>query len=656
MIIGKIVAIDYSKLKVRISTEVRGNSVNIRGELYYFGNIGGYLKTFNAVGETIVCEVTSILDSDPQKDKQSFNMESDRELILKPIGTLTNKKFDLGVGIYPSLYSDVEILTNKDMSQIMNTTTEAPSSQSEETVHRSFYMGKSKNLINYPIHININKFFNIHSAVLGNSGSGKSNTIAHILQEILKKQKLSAIGAKFILFDVNGEYKNAFPGSTDPEGITIKHFKPPPKNDEGTEYETFTLPHFLLNLDEWCGFLLATEATQRPFWDRVLQESIRFYLLTTASEKDTEFIHYFIHRVCTMVDNVLSQVDSDTSRMTSVNGLLGRIEALIAGDEELKSKAEITCFDSENMSSILNKLRKNASLSYGDNDNALLTEIKRVAGHINKEKVNKILNEKYKQGAWYSFDFLKIAAEICLMEEDSRGSKNMRNWTSTLMTRLDYFLENHECEFMRGKSKGANSAECYLKTTFGIEEDKNNQNTQLIIIDTSGLSPDVLETLTSVTARLIFDHRRASKDRNKNPVHLILDEAHRYVKKHQNYLLKENIFEKIAREGRKYSYYLLLSSQRPSEVSETVLSQCGNYIIHRIQNDEDMRYIKAIMPFFSQDFVDKIKQAVAGEATVFGNCVPMPLQINIEKSNPEPNSKNCNISEEWFKKAATNNV
>ncbi|SMG63749.1 conserved hypothetical protein, partial [methanotrophic bacterial endosymbiont of Bathymodiolus sp.] len=87
---------------------------------------------------------------------------------------------------------------------------------------------------------------------------------------------------------------------------------------------------------------------------------------------------------------------------------------------------------------------------------------------------------------------------------------------------------------------------------------------------------------------------------------------------------------------------------RPSELSETVLSQCANFIIHRIQNEKDMHYIQAILPYFSDDFTNKIKQSIPGEALVFGNCVSMPLHLKIHEAKPSPNSKNCIIPEEWF--------
>lgn len=710
MKVGRIIAINYGELKVRIATDIRGNSVNIRGTVYYFGNIGNYLKVSNAVNESIVCEVTSILDSDPNKNTQSFNMESERDLLLKPIGTLKDGEFSLGVGIYPSLYSDVSILLFEDMRNILkgkedegaqnNNVYETTSG--DEEIHETFKLGTSKSLINYPIDININNFFKIHSAVLGNSGSGKSNTIAHILQEIMTKQGYKANGAKIILFDTNGEYKQAFrPKNKEKNkesGLNIIHYQPKlqgdnkddvqngevnPEDKNGKiETKNFYLPHFLLNLDEWCDFLIATEATQRPFWRRVLQESYRFYALGEEREPQNnspnqkKLIHYFLHRICTMCYNVLSQVDSDTSMLTTASGVIGQIlilmetenllqQVLEEENEEfqglefdyLKKIGKEAGTDSQKLESgsikeILSKLRITTHVEFGDNKDHLEKALKKIQNKINQNYVEEVLNHKYREGAYYSYKYLKISAEICLIEEGARGSKNMRNWTSTMMTRLDYFLENSDCAFMRASPKEEKTADEYLKKYFSLNQDTNPQGedtNQIIIIDTSSLSPDVLEIFTSVVTRLIFDYRRNAPSRNKNPIHLILDEAHRYVKKDHSYLLKENIFEKVAREGRKYAYYLLISSQRPSELSETVLSQCGNYIVHRIQNKTDMNYIEAVMPFFSSDLGSKIRQSVPGEAMVFGYCVPMPLQIKVIKASPAPESEDCDISKEWFK-------
>lgn len=178
---------------------------------------------------------------------------------------------------------------------------------------------------------------------------------------------------------------------------------------------------------------------------------------------------------------------------------------------------------------------------------------------------------------------------------------------------------------------------------------------------TSPYYPQIYPFLIQVYADeygiMIFDYRKQKlgHDRRERPIHLILDEAHRYIRKDANYIMRENIFEKIAREGRKYSLYLIISSQRPSELSQTVLSQCGNYIVHRIQNEVDMKYIYSVLPYFSDDYITKIKQAIPGEALIFGNCVPMPLMVKVTKANPAPNSDNCIISKEWFNLENLNN-
>lgn len=643
MNIGKVVSINFNQFKVKIFSEITGGSVNLNGDTYYFGNIGSYLKTTNAIGESIICEVVSIFDSDLYNEKKAFNVDGHRELMLKPIGIINKEnKFSLGVGIYPSLYTNVDIVTNDDMHIILSNEDDEGGTE----IHKSFDLGISKNLINYPISISIDKFFNIHSAVLGNSGSGKSNTIAHIIQTIYRKKDNSAQGSKLIIFDVNGEYKQAFTNELNDE-IAIKYFKPNVRQTTIEEnVEEFFMPHFLMSLDEWSAFLLATDATQRPFWDKVLQESYKFYKIATSEDESDrkKFINYLRYKLCMLLDNVLSQADTDTSRITTAGALILKIQNIINSNQELKEKCE-----EEGLYSDITNLHASCSISFGQNHDRLASAVTTVNARIDYEEIQKIFDEKLEDGEFFDYKFLKISAEMILLEEDARGNRLMRGYTSTMLNRLDYFIYNTDCKFMREIPENVINVETYFKYLWG---DVNSSQTQLVIIDTSELGIDILETLTSVVSRLIFSQRKEliGDERRKNPVHLILDEAHRYIKKDYKYLLRENIFERIAREGRKYSLYLLISSQRPSELSETVLSQCSNFIIHRIQNEIDMKYINAVLPYFSEDFVNKIKQSIPGEALIFGNCVSMPLYVTVYKSIPEPNSKNCEVAKEWFGK------
>lgn len=643
MKIGKITSVNFNQFRVKISSEIRGNSVNVAGVVYYFGNIGSYLKTTNSVGEQLICEVVSIFDSDMKIDSAAYDIDSNRELLLKPVGTITRTgRFNLGVGIFPGIYSEVGIVTFEDMELILQTSKDKDLCGS---IHQSFYLGESKNLINYPIDISINSFFNIHSAVLGNSGSGKSNTIAHIIQDIHKKKDHSAIGSRILIFDVNGEYKNAFTDHDKCPNIKVRVLKP---NINGIEdgFEPFYLPHFLMNIDEWSAFLMATDATQRPFWDKVLQESYKFYMISTREgEERQKFINYLRFKVCNLVHMLLGQGDTDTAIVTAAKNVIYGIAELIELDNNLKRACE-----GEGMYADLQELYNNCSVAYGNNNDRLKEAVDAVREKIDYDSVQEIISMRANSEQYFDYRFLKQAANLTLLEEDARGNRRVREYTSTMMTRLDFFLDNPDCDFMRNRPEQTTNIEQYLEWLWDTSKVVPSQ-TNMVIIDTSELSKDALETLTSVTSRLNFSSRKKLNGaaRREKPIHLVLDEAHRYIKKDSKYLLRENIFEQIAREGRKFALYLLISSQRPSELSETVLSQCSNFIIHRIQNEIDMKYVYAILPYFSDDFANKIKQSVPGEALIFGNCVSMPLHVRVKQAFPEPNSENCKVHEEWFK-------
>lgn len=643
MKIGKITSVNFNQFRVKISSDIRGNSINLAGVVYYFGNIGSYLKTTNSVGEQLICEVVSIFDSDMKLDSAAYDIDSNRELLLKPVGTITRTgKFNLGVGIFPGIYSEVTVVTFEDMELILHTTKDK---ELNASIHQSFYLGESKNLINYPINISVNAFFNIHSAVLGNSGSGKSNTIAHIIQDIHKKKDNSAIGSRILIFDVNGEYKNAFTGHEIGPNLQVRLLKP--NIDEAEEgFEPFYLPHFLMNIDEWSAFLMATDATQRPFWDKVLQESYKFYMISTRDgEQRQKLINYLRFKICNLLHTLHAQGDSETAIITAAKSIIYGIVNLIKLDANLNR----ACAD-EGILTDLENLYSSCTISFGENKDKLKKALQGVRNKVDDATLREVMDFRASGEEYFDYRFLKQAANLTLLEEDARGNGRVREYTSTMMTRLDFFLDNPDCAFMRQAPIGTTNINNYLDWLWRSNLAVPAQ-TNMVIIDTSELSKDALETLTSVTSRINFSSRRKLKGnaRREGPIHLVLDEAHRYIKKDSKYLLRENIFEQIAREGRKYALYLLISSQRPSELSETVLSQCSNFIIHRIQNEVDMKYVYAILPYFSDDFANKIKQSVPGEALIFGNCVSMPLHVRIKQAFPEPNSENCKVHEEWFK-------
>lgn len=639
MKIGKVIAVEFDRFRVKMFHTTKNSTISINGQIYYFGNIGSFLKTTNAIGETIICEVIAILDHTTEsKMYTNYNLDSSRELIVKPIGSTNHlAKFHLGIGVYPSLYADVHIVTFEDIKSILETEEDLTG---PNIVHESIAIGSSKNLINYEIKLNINNLFNIHTAILGNSGSGKSNTISHILQSVYRKEGYSATGSKTILFDVNGEYYSAFKNSIASNDEFLKYYIPNKEEDAVIGNSKFILPYYLMNLDEWLAFLMASDRTQKPFWDKVLQQTYKFYKIFTDDTQEYDYVNYFKWKVIGIVRNILNRIDSDTSKMTSVQGILHNITDIVTKQGVSNDKVET-------LLEFSNGLKAKSFLDFGNNKNILEKYIEEVSKTINIEAALIIDKIKLINGDYFDYSFLESSCDLVLLDEEGKGNTRIREYTSTMLTRLEYFLHNTDCEFLKKGTPDLDKKK-YLENYFGIKESNENQ---LIIIDTSGLTNDILELTTSLISRLLFDIRKNKNgdERITNPIHLVLDEAHRYIRKDATYLLSDNIFERIAREGRKYALYLIVSSQRPSELSPTVLSQCGNYFIHRIQNEVDMKYIYSVLPYFTDDYVAKIKQAMPGEVLIFGNCVPMPLQVKVHQPNPEPNSKNCIINKEWFK-------
>lgn len=675
MKIGKIISVEYDKFRVCLFQSTKNSTVVLDGKIYYFGNIGSYLKTANCSGEHIICEVVAIADR--IKDTQpfsNFNLDSSREIILKPIGTLANQEFNMGIGIFPSLYSDVEIVTYQDLDLILLLGDSEPS----DGVHKWISIGHSKNLINYEIRLDINRLFNIHTAVLGNSGSGKSNTISHILHEVYRKSDNHAFGAKTVIFDANGEYPRAFGEDCGHNSEIETIFYKPNIQEETNGYVPFYLPYHLMNLDEWLSFLMASERVQRPFWERVLQESYKFYKIFSARTDSERFTNYVKWKLKQMLFNIVTRVESDTSKMTAAKGAIAKISELCNSMSEQIEPSVV-----QDMKFFLETCSSLSYVYYGDNNNSLAAALNKFVQtddnpqyvhisrnnnetvetnaspgdgfkQIDEQEALRVNEERFHSGEYFDYKFLRIAVEIVLLEEEARGNLRIRDYISTMLSRLDFFLDNPECEFMRLHSDRFKDEKTYLAEMFGIS-DSDDRGKQLITIDSSEVGTDALELMTSVVARIIFDHRKrkVGDGRQKRPVHLILDEAHRYIKKDAVYIMQDNIFERIAREGRKYSLFLTISSQRPSELSQTVLSQCGNYIVHRIQNEVDMKYIYSVLPYYSDDYINRIRQAVPGEALIFGNCVPMPLMVKVTKDEPAPNSDNCLVNKEWFDKGSS---
>ena len=177
----------------------------------------------------------------------------------------------------------------------------------------------------------------------------------------------------------------------------------------------------------------------------------------------------------------------------------------------------------------------------------------------------------------------------------------------------------------------------------------NGRKAQIINFNINYIDDRLAKSLTKIYSKLLFDYAKENDKRASMPFHIILEEAHRYVQNDNDVnLLGYNIFERITKEGRKYGVMLGLISQRPSELSETTLSQCNNFLIFKMLHPLDVEYIKEMIPNITNEIVKRLKILQPGNCIAFGTAFKVPVIAKLEMPNPAPSSSSCNISNAWF--------
>ena len=175
------------------------------------------------------------------------------------------------------------------------------------------------------------------------------------------------------------------------------------------------------------------------------------------------------------------------------------------------------------------------------------------------------------------------------------------------------------------------------------------QDNQIVRVDISQMDDESAEVIVKVLSKLMLDYLRMQDRKAQKPINLIIEEDQRFMMGQMVYgVLGYNIFERIAKEGRKYGLLLGISSRRPSELSKTVVSQCSNFIVHRIQNPDDLMYLSHMVPYVTQGIINQLTYLQTGTALVFGTAINLPALTKFEGANPGTDSSSADISEIWY--------
>lgn len=255
----------------------------------------------------------------------------------------------------------------------------------------------------------------------------------------------------------------------------------------------------------------------------------------------------------------------------------------------------------------------------------------------------------------FTFDDLEECLDFAILYEEAHGNRQIRDYCSQMFTRFKSLRDRPEYAFMRYDIKPGEAAptmEAFLEQLLGLSKNGEHWKKchQIIIVDMNAVEDEVVELVSSVLARMTFRLLRQAEPRNRFPVHLLLEEAHRYISETPSKFAIDasKIYERIAKEGRKYGLFLLVASQRPSELSKTVLSQCSNFVIHRIQNPDDLSQIRQMTPFISDAVLKRLPSLPKQHALVFGTSVNLPTTFKVREAKPLPKSDDARIGELWF--------
>ena len=187
-----------------------------------------------------------------------------------------------------------------------------------------------------------------------------------------------------------------------------------------------------------------------------------------------------------------------------------------------------------------------------------------------------------------------------------------------------------------------------MKNAFQKKEKKNNQKAQIININLEDVDDVYAKVIVKIVCRILFEYTKGLKNRASMPIHMILEEAHRYIQNdNDTFLLGYNIFDRIAKEGRKYGAILGIISQRPVEISDTVIAQVSNFLIFKMTHPKDLKYIEEMLPNISSDVIEKQKTLQPGNCVAFGGAFKIPMIVHMDMPDPPPYSSNCDVSGCW---------
>jgi hypothetical protein len=655
--IGTVEFVSPKEIKILLELNAPQNTALNTGVPTLFPRINGFVLIPNESG-AIVCIISWIgIEHSPYPKRKGFK-DFDlidlpfplRKMSVSPLGVLKQKngifEIERGVYSYPSVGDSVILPTYLQLQAIVE----------NRSANAWVKIGKSPLAANADVMIDPDRLFGRHIAVLGNTGSGKSCSVAGLIRWSLEaaknKSKDKKTNSRFIILDPNGEYTNAFDDVT-----KVRKFKVNFGDEEDESIKQLQVPAWMWNSYEWSSITQASGKTQRPLLRRALRE-----LRNGSNDKvDNEILsirRYYSSCLITLSTDL--KKGSDAFKGKPGKNDFGKKLQSIANDAKTDSLK--TLYESsirEKLAMLSDNLEKIAKKRYGVYESTVYYNdfdkcevegaIKLIEHFLNEIGGCEVYTGPDEDSPVY-FKGIDLPNHLETLSQE----QGVQQFTDFLIMRIRTMLSDKRMSSIIG-TENSTSLENWLCDYIG---NNNSENGEISIIDLSIVPSDILHIVISVISRIIFEVLQRYRRKNKKllPTVLVIEEAHNFISRYNNdsedlnsSRLCSQTFEKIAKEGRKFGLGLMLSSQRPSELSSTVLSQCNTFLLHRLVNDRDQELVKKFVPDNLGGILNELPVLPTRKAILLGWAAPIPIlvEMNELKKEHRPDSKDPKFWDVW---------
>lgn len=646
--IGTIDFVSPDEIKVLLDIEAPDGVALNTGTPRPFPRINGYVLIPSDEGY-LVAQVEWITIERSQypkrKGMQDFGLIDLpyplRKMSLNPLGCLfygdrsldgkESYRFQRGVEGYPTVGAPVLLPTQIQLRAIV-----------ESGDNRSVLIGNSPLAANAKVMIDPDRVFGRHLAVLGNTGSGKSCSVAGLIRwslEAAKQQQETNPNARFIILDPNGEYANTF---KDMSEVRVYAVEP------SDEIKQLQIPLWFWNSAEWSAFTQASSKTQRPTLVQALR-AVRDGALSTVATPSYEVRRYL--RTLVSILQLERNAGTPWGKFPLPKNFFEKIKVWQTGLAEQDSFTDDEKIVLQDVRNKIEGFITSRSSPYPTYD-------------FSRDEIAEFLT--LVQTAHSTFggsdtDILPIDADIprpFTGEEFLRSIEanaellNVSEYVETMLMRVRTLLSDNRMKVVTGNQDEFALDEWLTKYIGGNQA----ENGSVTVIDLSLVPAEVIHLVTAVVARMTLEALQRYRKLNQGktlPTVLVMEEAHTFIKRYKDDAENQSsaticcqVFEKIAREGRKFGLGLVLSSQRPSELSPTVLSQCNSFLLHRISNDRDQELVHKLVPDNLHGLLRDLPSLPSRHAILLGWASELPVLVKM-KDLPENHRPKSDDPDFW---------